>query len=128
MFFFFNGTATPEFYTYCHTLSLHAALPICSSAWFRLRPPRSPGSRRPRLVNWRGSLALTAPRKRHKSSIGTSPPRRWGRSEEHTSEPQSLMRISYAVFCLKKKTKNTENYVNTYYNARLNSQNLISIL
>src|SRR3546814_5855487 len=27
----------------------------------------------------------------------------WGRSEEHTSELQSLMRISYAVFCLKKK-------------------------
>src|SRR3546814_7237870 len=27
-----------------------------------------------------------------------------GRSEEHTSELQSLMRISYAVFCLKKKT------------------------
>src|SRR3546814_8462776 len=30
-----------------------------------------------------------------------------GRSEEHTSELQSLMRISYAVFCLKKKTQNT---------------------
>src|SRR3546814_3440602 len=29
------------------------------------------------------------------------------RSEEHTSELQSLMRISYAVFCLKKKTKQT---------------------
>src|SRR3546814_3968859 len=29
------------------------------------------------------------------------------RSEEHTSELQSLMRISYAVFCLKKKTQNT---------------------
>src|SRR3546814_4444315 len=29
--------------------------------------------------------------------------RRRGRSEEHTSELQSLMRISYAVFCLKKK-------------------------
>src|SRR3546814_9759566 len=29
------------------------------------------------------------------------------RSEEHTSELQSLMRISYAVFCLKKKTKHT---------------------
>src|SRR3546814_6050703 len=29
----------------------------------------------------------------------------FGRSEEHTSELQSLMRISYAVFCLKKKTK-----------------------
>src|SRR3546814_3329229 len=32
----------------------------------------------------------------------------WKRSEEHTSELQSLMRISYAVFCLKKK-KNTKN-------------------
>src|SRR3546814_8671163 len=32
-----------------------------------------------------------------------------GRSEEHTSELQSLMRISYAVFCLKKKKKNTQN-------------------
>src|SRR3546814_3377983 len=32
-----------------------------------------------------------------------------GRSEEHTSELQSLMRISYAVFCLKKKTKEQKN-------------------
>src|SRR3546814_3564060 len=31
-----------------------------------------------------------------------------GRSEEHTSELQSLMRISYAVFCLKKKNNNVE--------------------
>src|SRR3546814_7668199 len=31
------------------------------------------------------------------------------RSEEHTSELQSLMRISYAVFCLKKKHKHTQN-------------------
>src|SRR3546814_8578735 len=30
------------------------------------------------------------------------------RSEEHTSELQSLMRISYAVFCLKKKTNTTK--------------------
>src|SRR3546814_4698498 len=30
----------------------------------------------------------------------------WWRSEEHTSELQSLMRISYAVFCLKKKKQN----------------------
>src|SRR3546814_6243392 len=35
------------------------------------------------------------------------------RSEEHTSELQSLMRISYAVFCLKKKkTNNNPNYCN----------------
>src|SRR3546814_5288785 len=37
-----------------------------------------------------------------------------GRSEEHTSELQSLMRISYAVFCLKKK-KHT--HANTYHKA-----------
>src|SRR3546814_9792244 len=35
------------------------------------------------------------------------------RSEEHTSELQSLMRISYAVFCLKKKKKNLNN-INDY--------------
>src|SRR3546814_16369034 len=34
-----------------------------------------------------------------------------GRSEEHTSELQSLMRISYAVFCLKKKKK--KQYIST---------------
>src|SRR3546814_7929941 len=32
------------------------------------------------------------------------------RSEEHTSELQSLMRISYAVFCLKKKKQNSKAY------------------
>src|SRR3546814_1835124 len=36
----------------------------------------------------------------------------WLRSEEHTSELQSLMRISYAVFCLKKKTMRQQ-YHNT---------------
>src|SRR3546814_8600143 len=35
------------------------------------------------------------------------------RSEEHTSELQSLMRISYAVFCLKKKKKHTKNVTKT---------------
>src|SRR3546814_1101361 len=37
---------------------------------------------------------------------------RGARSEEHTSELQSLVRISYAVFCLKKK--NTTNYLHQY--------------
>src|SRR3546814_8156398 len=36
------------------------------------------------------------------------------RSEEHTSELQSLMRISYAVFCLKKKISN--GYIDKHYN------------
>src|SRR3546814_4207852 len=37
------------------------------------------------------------------------------RSEEHTSELQSLMRISYAVFCLKKKNKTKNKYHKCYY-------------
>src|SRR3546814_4248519 len=37
------------------------------------------------------------------------------RSEEHTSELQSLMRISYAVFCLKKKKYTPKIHYNTYH-------------
>src|SRR3546814_7587902 len=39
--------------------------------------------------------------------VEVEPEREGRRSEEHTSELQSLMRISYAVFCLKKKIKQT---------------------
>src|SRR3546814_1416066 len=42
-----------------------------------------------------------------RDDAGEVVPRRAQRSEEHTSELQSLMRISYAVLCLKKKTHNT---------------------
>src|SRR3546814_4525889 len=44
-----------------------------------------------------------------------------GRSEEHTSELQSLMRISYAVFCLKKKKQQQQKKINKYNN---NSHNI----
>src|SRR3546814_6771525 len=40
-------------------------------------------------------------------------PNMFGRSEEHTSELQSLMRISYAVFCLKKKIKHVRTFTMT---------------
>src|SRR3546814_13938042 len=58
----------------------------------------------------------------HVRSHGRSGPHRHrtvepGRSEEHTSELQSLMRISYAVFCLKKK--NTETTLT--YSHRINN-------
>src|SRR3546814_6839006 len=46
--------------------------------------------------------------------IGLGLPRT-GRSEEHTSELQSLMRISYAVFCLKKKNKNQTHTTHRIY-------------
>src|SRR3546814_1330906 len=56
----------------------------------------------------------------------TTSPRPITRSEEHTSELQSIIRISYAVFCLKKKKKNnrhghvnknqTQNIISTHNN------------
>src|SRR3546814_10110117 len=45
------------------------------------------------------------------------------RSEEHTSELQSLMRISYAVFCLKK----TKDQTNTYVNHIQNTQTTVDV-
>src|SRR3546814_7393280 len=51
---------------------------------------------------WR-SVAGAARRLLRRSQV-SHPARSAGRSEEHTSELQSLIRISYAVFCLKKKT------------------------
>src|SRR3546814_4607881 len=47
-----------------------------------------------------------------------------GRSEEHTSELQSLMRISYAVFCLKKKTdKQSKNTISLSRDEKTNTTN-----
>src|SRR3546814_5952830 len=44
-------------------------------------------------------------------ALGATGPEAWGRSEEHTSELQSLMRTSYAVFCLKTKNTNETTHV-----------------
>src|SRR3546814_5251226 len=73
---------------------------------------RSPAS--PRRPRRRDRPAGLTPRRRAQMCAAASPPSLAGRagvtsldlpdrSEEHTSELQSLMRISYAVFCLKKK-------------------------
>src|SRR3546814_4599899 len=57
---------------------------------------------RPGPLNGRIRVHVSTSRETHSD---TDPWRAvWERSEEHTSELQSLMRISYAVFCLKKKT------------------------
>src|SRR3546814_4258143 len=51
-----------------------------------------------------------------------------GRSEEHTSELQSLMRISYAVFCLKKKNKtNTHKIRNKTTDKQNNTQHSLTL-
>src|SRR3546814_2767229 len=58
---------------------------------------------------------------------GGSGGRRADRSEEHTSELQSLMRISYAVFCLKKKKKKTRDKGTTREHEPVNGINYSSI-
>src|SRR3546814_5646496 len=102
--FFVNDTATTEIYTYGHTLSLHDALPISLS---------SSGS------GGAGGLGSDSSFGEGNDSggggdggAGTGGTVR--RSEEHTSELQSLMRISYAVFCLQKKTKQSKKNTTTY--------------
>src|SRR3546814_10255920 len=54
---------------------------------------------------WQRAL-LRTPKMRSAGSPLESPRQATSRSEEHTSELQSLLRISYAVFCLKKKIQN----------------------
>src|SRR3546814_13649943 len=108
-----KAPATTDIYTYCHTLSLHDALPI-SLGHRRSEPCR--GQRHRARGRLRDSAALSrephqgvhgaAVRPARRDGIeGTCPRDRSGRRrwEEPTSELQSLLRISYAVFCLKKK-------------------------
>src|SRR3546814_1805432 len=70
---------------------------VTSSPSMRMTPPNPPSSR-PTACN---SVDLPEP----------EGPSSATRSEEHTSELQSLMRISYAVFCLKKKKKQQHNNI-----------------
>src|SRR3546814_16823374 len=82
--------------------------PAARLRWYR-REPADPGSaeRRGREVKSLLSLLNLVPTPYVSQSQAASRSMFGSRSEEHTSELQSLMRISYAVFCLKKKTYNT---------------------
>src|SRR3546814_8659398 len=105
-YFFFIDTATTEIDPDRHTLSRHDALPIC-----RRRPcgrKRRRGRRRCGRQGDGGRRRHEPERQRRAQGSGRQNERGTRiicRSEEHTSELQSLMRISYAVFCLKKKNK-----------------------
>src|SRR3546814_2592898 len=72
---------------------------------------------RPRQArrSWRSSVA--------RSTDGLQ---RSARSEEHTSELQSLMRISYAVFCLKKKKKRHDTTSQMSNHSSYNETNIIT--
>src|SRR3546814_7931002 len=76
--------------------------PLCRS---RLGLQRPGNHRQPRHLRSDRRARRTRQGERNRPLPPAFPQRRVGRSEEHTSELQSLMRISYAVFCLKKKIK-----------------------
>src|SRR3546814_18959012 len=98
--FFFNDTATTEIDTYEHTLSRHDALPI-----YQIRTRlagRTITNRRTGESYGAVTLSIGVAQHRHGEALEQFV-QRADRSDEHTSELQSLMRISYAVFCLKNK-------------------------
>src|SRR3546814_3102830 len=70
-----------------------------------------PNRKSRRLKGWSRNMAASP-----WSETASMTHRQWRaqRSEEHTSELQSLMRISYAVFCLKKKKKADETMQNIH--------------
>ena len=86
VFFFFNDTATTEIYT----LSLHDALPIYDDIEDLIDQVPIGDGEGPGNLDSASRFGFEFE----------------GRSEEHTSELQSPVPISYAVFCLKKKKKN----------------------
>src|SRR3546814_3355682 len=88
---------------------LRSNRPAATDHGLCLWPKAGPANARPR----RGARTDRAAPRRDPARRRPAPaPHR--RSEEHTSELQSLMRISYAVFCLKKK-KNKEKKTNVAY-------------
>src|SRR3546814_3102255 len=87
-----RSTRTDTLFPYTTLFRSYAGKPVWLSRRFPAYFP--PGPALYRLQRTRNGLAI------HPAS---------GRSEEHTSELQSLMRISYAVFCLKKKNTKENN-------------------
>src|SRR3546814_15601260 len=100
VFFFFLMRRRPPRSTRTDTLFPYTTL-FRSAARSRPRPRQTPRRRRPARSRRaaRSSRPDSSIRRRVQRTAAVR------RSEEHTSELQSLMRISYAVFCLKKKKK-----------------------
>src|SRR3546814_7938047 len=98
---------------------------------FRSPRPSARGKRfRPRRRSAAGESPPAARGRSRRRRRCAGPPsfrrcsgRRRPRSEEHTSELQSLMRISYAVFCLKKKKQRKSDNKEPDKNTKINKKN-----
>src|SRR3546814_6549949 len=104
MSFFFLMIRRPPRSTRTDTLFPYTTLFRSHRASVR---PGSPAPR-PAHFRWHNRAQYRSRRRRSRWRPATHSARRKERSEEHTSELQSLMRISYAVFCLKKKNTNRQ--------------------
>src|SRR3546814_9146785 len=120
--FFFLRIRRPPKSTRTDTLFPYTAL-------FRFPGRMAAATPRPNSTSSTASALVTmqhttsAPATASAADVTTLRPRAASRSEEHTSELQSLMRISYAVFCLKKKknnihTPNNQRHIKHNYNIR----------
>src|SRR3546814_9751712 len=95
-----RSTRTDTLFPYTTLFRSRPAQAVRMTAGRRISPPRMRSS-----CFWRSCPAAPQPKRRTlPTDWRPSPFLRCWRSEEHTSELQSLMRISYAVFCLKNKT------------------------
>src|SRR3546814_2483303 len=101
------------FYRYTDHRVLHVQTHSCPTrrSTDLRRASRGRASRRACHARSRPTRRSRWPRRSRKTPPSRGSARATGRrSEEHTSELQSLMRSSYAVFCLKKKTTDTPSY------------------
>src|SRR3546814_3414259 len=115
LFFLFNVPATTEIYTYGQLFPYTSLFrsPLCKVSGIRINSVAVTGEVTVSSAKKVGAATIAPPMPKRRS-IGLRPKRsarapKTGRSEEHTSELQSLMRISYAVFCLKKKKNERQN-------------------
>src|SRR3546814_5838259 len=88
---------------------LAAEIPVCDARSERQRRVELPAA----LTKGDRGRSMLLPRRLLPVFDAYIAVERAARSEEHTSELQSLMRISYAVFCLKKKKKHTHKHKGT---------------
>src|SRR3546814_4991630 len=92
----------PSFFIWFAAMFLTAASELAPGQWIDVALSNRVGMRGILLLVYVNALMFVF---RHFAGRLANKISNPGRSEEHTSELQSLMRISYAVFCLKKKKK-----------------------
>src|SRR3546814_9989450 len=104
--FFCNATATTEIYTYwTHSFPTRRSSDLHENRHLERQLPENAPAAGTRLAcRQPGGCLVPAGTQAHRRQV---PHRCRPRSEEHTSELQSLMRTSYAVFRLTTKTQNT---------------------